>query len=174
MQVQLQSIQKLFAMTQSYTDEFVDNALAGSTARQGWLSTLAKAPASEVLKLWEDVVAPESQVLRPAETGMVMVRGRTGGAGNPFNLGEMTVTRCAIRLATGETGIGYVAGRDKTHAYVAAVADAMLQSSIWRDQVRDGLIEPLRQASHVRRDAISRKAKATQVEFFTMVRDRKA
>lgn len=161
-------------MTQSYTDEFVDNAQNGSTARQGWLSTLAKAPASEVLKLWEDVVAPESQVLRPAETGMVMVRGRTGGAGNPFNLGEMTVTRCAIRLATGETGIGYVSGRDKTHAYVAAVADAMLQSPVWHDQVRDGLIEPLRQAYDVRRDAISRKAKATQVEFFTMVRDRKA
>jgi len=174
MQVQLQSIQKLFAMTQSYTDEFVDNALAGSTARQGWLSTLAKAPASEVLKLWEDVVAPESQVLRPAETGMVMVRGRTGGAGNPFNLGEMTVTRCAIRLATGETGIGYVAGRDKAHAYAAAVADAMLQSSVWHDQVRDGLIEPLQHAADERRDAISRKAKATQVEFFTMVRDRKA
>jgi alpha-D-ribose 1-methylphosphonate 5-triphosphate synthase subunit PhnG len=174
MQVQLQSIQKLFAMTQSYTDEFVDNAVAGSTARQGWLSILAKAPASEVLKLWEDVVAPESQVLRPAETGMVMVRGRTGGAGNPFNLGEMTVTRCAIRLATGETGIGYVAGRDNAHAYVAAVADAMLQSSVWHDQVRDGLIEPLRQIADERRDAISRKAKATQVEFFTMVRDRKA
>ena len=161
-------------MTQSYTDEFVDNVQSGSAARQGWLSTLAKAPASEVLKLWEDVVAPESQVLRPAETGMVMVRGRTGGAGNPFNLGEMTVTRCAIRLATGETGIGYVSGRDKTHAYVAAVADAMLQSPVWHDQVRDGLIEPLRQAYDVRRDAISRKAKATQVEFFTMVRDRKA
>ncbi|WP_395631307.1 phosphonate C-P lyase system protein PhnG [Aquidulcibacter sp.] len=161
-------------MTQSYTDEFVDNAQNGSTARQGWLSTLAKAPASEVLKLWEAMVAPESQVLRPAETGMVMVRGRTGGAGNPFNLGEMTVTRCAIRLATGETGIGYVSGRDKTHAYVAAVADAMLQSPVWHDQVRHSLIEPLRQAYDVRRDAISRKAKATQVEFFTMVRDRKA
>ena len=174
MQVQIQSIQKLFAMTQSYTDEFVDNALKDSAARQGWLSTLAKAPSEEVLKHWEDVVAPESQVLRPAETGMVMVRGRTGGAGNPFNLGEMTVTRCAIRLATGETGIGYVAGRDKTHSYVAAVADAMLQSSVWHDQVRDSLIEPLRQAADARRDAVSRKAKATQVEFFTMVRDRKA
>lgn len=174
MQVLIQSIQKLFAMTQSYTDEFVDNSQLAGTPRQGWLSTLAKAPASEVLRLWEGLVAPESQVLRPAETGMVMVRGRTGGAGNPFNLGEMTVTRCAIRLATGETGIGYVAGRDKAHAYVAAVADAMMQSSVWHDQVRDGLIEPLQQASDARRDVLSRKAKATQVEFFTMVRDRKA
>lgn len=161
-------------MTQSYKDEFVENAGAGNAARQAWLSTLAKAPASEVLRLWEDVVAPESQVLRPAETGMVMVRGRTGGAGNPFNLGEMTVTRCAVRLATGETGIGYVAGRDRAHAYVAALADAMLQSSVWRDQVRASLIEPLRKAYDARREAISRKAKATQVEFFTMVRDRKA
>lgn len=174
MQVLIQSIHKLFAMTRSHTEEFVDNGQMGNPARQGWLSTLAKAPASDVLKLWEDVVAPESQVLRPAETGMVMVRGRTGGAGNPFNLGEMTVTRCAIRLATGETGIGYVAGRDKAHAYVAAVADAMLQSSVWHEQVREGLIEPLRQAADARRATISRKAKATQVEFFTMVRDRKA
>jgi len=85
-------------MTQSYTDEFVDNAQKGSSARQGWLSTLAKAPTSEVLKLWENVVAPESQVLRPAETGMVMVRGRTGGAARQGIVNKFV----CVRLGHGE------------------------------------------------------------------------
>ena len=30
-----------------------------------------------------------------------MVRGRVGGTGAPFNLGEMSVTRCSVRLADG-------------------------------------------------------------------------
>ncbi len=33
-----------------------------------------------------------------------MVRGRAGGGGSAFNLGEMTVTRCSVRIATGQVG----------------------------------------------------------------------
>jgi alpha-D-ribose 1-methylphosphonate 5-triphosphate synthase subunit PhnG len=105
---------------------------------------------------------------------MVMVRGRAGGSGDAFNLGEMTVTRCAVRLETGETGIGYVAGRDKRHAHAAAMLDAMMQSAVLRAEAERLVVAPLRVAARNRADAVSRKAKATQVEFFTMVRDRKA
>ncbi len=147
---------------------------SGPTERQAWLSALAKAPPAELLPLWEQLGACEATTLRPAETGMVMVRGRAGGSGDAFNLGEMTVTRCAVRLASGETGIGYVAGRDKRHAHAAAVIDAMMQSAALRPQAERLVLAPLKAAAQARAEQTSRKAKATQVEFFTMVRDRKA
>lgn len=142
--------------------------------RQAWLSTLAKAAPADLLPLWEQVSAPAATTLRPPETGMVMVRGRAGGSGDAFNLGEMTVTRCAVRIETGETGIGYVSGRDKRHAFAAAVLDAMMQSPALRPAAERLVVAPLQAAAKARSEAASRKAKATQVEFFTMVRDRKA
>ncbi|MGH8773427.1 MAG: phosphonate C-P lyase system protein PhnG, partial [Burkholderiales bacterium] len=39
--------------------------------------------------------------LRPPETGLVMVRARAGGTGAKFNLGEMPVTRCALKTEDG-------------------------------------------------------------------------
>lgn len=163
-------------MTQP-VEKFVDSvagALSPLQERQGWLSALAKAAPADLLPLWAELQAPDAVTLRPPETGMVMVRGRAGGSGDAFNLGEMTVTRCAVRLASGETGIGYVSGRDKRHAYAAAVLDAMMQSATLRAEAEAGVIAPLVAAARARGQQLSRKAKATQVEFFTMVRDRKA
>lgn len=157
--------------TSQKTEKFVHS---GQPERQAWLSTLAKAPSAELIPLWERLASPEAAILRPPETGMVMVRGRAGGSGDAFNLGEMTVTRCAVRLASGETGIGYVSGRDKRHAYAAAVLDAMMQSAVFRPEAESLVIAPLKAAVKARAERVSRKAKATQVEFFTMVRDRKA
>jgi alpha-D-ribose 1-methylphosphonate 5-triphosphate synthase subunit PhnG len=117
-------------------------------------------------------MAPQHQVLRPAETGLVMVRGRAGGEGSAFNLGEMTATRCVVRLDSGETGVGYVAGRNKTHALTAALVDALLQSPEHAATVEETVIRPLEAALERARTEASRKAAATRVEFFTMVRDR--
>jgi alpha-D-ribose 1-methylphosphonate 5-triphosphate synthase subunit PhnG len=139
--------------------------------RRAWLSVLAKAPAACVRALWDGLAAPERTILRPAETGMVMVRGRTGGSGDPFNLGEMTVTRCAVRLATGETGVGYVAGRDHAHAEIAATLDAMMQSPALRPAA-EPVIAALADAAKARAEEAARKAAATKVEFFTMVTGR--
>ena len=47
-----------------------------------------------------------------------------GGTGTRFNLGEMTLTRCAVSLENGVVGIAYVQGRSLRHAEQAAVADA--------------------------------------------------
>ena len=57
-----------------------------------------------------------------------MVRGRAGGGGAPFNLGEMTVDalHCAHRHAAC-VGHAYVAGRDERQAELAALLDALLQ-----------------------------------------------
>ena len=79
---------------------------------------------------------PSHQMLRPAQTGMAMVRARSGGTGGRFNLGEMTVTRCAVSLDNGVVGIAYVQGRSLRHAEQAAVADALLQLPDWHDTVQ--------------------------------------
>lgn len=137
-------------------------------ARQLWMRILARA--GEALRSHEAALrSREHQFVRPAQTGMVMVRGRAGGSGALFNLGEMTVTRCVVRLADGTTGYSYVAGRAKVHAELAALADACLQSpdtDHWRQQ----LIAPLQAMQD---EAMARQAAATaatRVDFATLVR----
>jgi alpha-D-ribose 1-methylphosphonate 5-triphosphate synthase subunit PhnG len=140
--------------------------------RQGWISVLAKAQPDRVIALLQAVNPPKAEVLRSPETGMVMVRGRAGSDGGAFNLGEMTVTRCVVRLSSGETGVGYVAGRNKQHAHAAAVIDAMLQSPELFDQVQSAVIVPLKAEKAAQKETAALKAAATKVDFFTMVRDR--
>jgi alpha-D-ribose 1-methylphosphonate 5-triphosphate synthase subunit PhnG len=109
-------------------------------------------------------------VLRPAEIGLVMVRGRVGGGGAAFNLGEATVTRAAVTLPTGETGIGHVLGRDKDKARLVAIGDALLQSATTHATVEATILAPI--AARIADDqrAARAKAQATKVDFFTMVR----
>lgn len=145
------------------------------TTRQSDLSLLAKARPEDVAAAFDSLPdRPASTFLRQPETGLVMTRGRVGGSGAAFNLGEMTVSRAVVRLEDGEVGVGYVAGRSKRHAEIAAIVDAMLQSARWRDLARSMVIEPLAANAAERRASASRKAAATRVEFFTMVRDRKS
>ncbi|MBR7618732.1 phosphonate C-P lyase system protein PhnG [Phenylobacterium sp. 20VBR1] len=151
----------------------VQPVVEGAPERRRWLSILAKAPSTEVLAAWESLAArPEYRALRAPEIGMVLVRGRMGGTGDAFNLGEMTVTRAAVRLESGETGIGYVAGRDRRHAEIAAAVDAMMQSADLRPAVEGAVIAKLARTQDERRDTAARKAAATKVDFFTMVRTR--
>lgn len=141
--------------------------------RRDWLSILAKAPAVEVIAAWESLAArPGFQALRAPEIGMVMVRGRMGGTGDAFNVGEMTVTRAAVRLDGGQTGLSYVAGRDRRHAEIAAAVDAMMQSPALRPAVETAVVARLADAQAQRRETGARKAAATKVDFFTMVRTR--
>lgn len=110
---------------------------------------------------------PEAETLRAPETGLVMVRGRAGGDGNAFNLGEMTVTRCAVRLGA-HIGHAYIAGRDHAKARLAALLDAALQDRALQPALMQGIIEPLAAAQQAARAAEARKAAATRVDFFTM------
>lgn len=141
--------------------------------RRQWISVLAKARPSELEAAWEGLPdRPSLDPIRRPETGLVLVRGRAGATGNAFNLGEMTVTRAAVRLAGGEAGVGYVAGRDKRHAELAAAFDAMMQSEVLRPVIRETVIDKLAAAQEARRLAAARKAAATKVDFFTMTRTR--
>ncbi len=134
------------------------------------MSLLAKAAPARLEQLFDGLgTPPEFDWMRPPETGGVMVRGRAGGTGAPFNLGEMTVTRCALRLSGGETGHAYVQGRDKAHARRAALVDALMQTPR-ADDLRSQILEPLAHESKAAKTARAEKAGATKVDFFTMVR----
>jgi len=141
--------------------------------RADWMGVLARADAASLKRKMAALgPAPERRWLRRPEIGAVMTRGRAGGTGQAFSLGEMTVTRCALRLESREDVIGhaYVQGRDVEKAEQAAVADAMLQIDSTRAAVLAEVVEPLRQEENARRLAARRKAGATKVDFFTMVR----
>jgi alpha-D-ribose 1-methylphosphonate 5-triphosphate synthase subunit PhnG len=153
----------------SVTAESQDNEAPGIAARRRWMGILARASAAEIAARLEHVPPlPAHQRLRGPETGLVMARGRQGGDGAPFNLGEMTVTRCTVRLEGGPVGHAYVAGRDARQAELAAVLDAALQDPARQPSLLAAVVEPLAaaQAERAARDAA--KAAATRVQFFTM------
>jgi alpha-D-ribose 1-methylphosphonate 5-triphosphate synthase subunit PhnG len=138
--------------------------------RQNWMGLLAKTPAAALAARIGGITdLPAFTWLRAPEIGAVMVRGRTGATGAPFNLGEMTVTRCSLKLATGEVGHAYVQGRDRAKAEQAALVDAMMQTPR-ADEVRQQVLDPLAHAAEARRTERAAKAAATRVDFFTMVR----
>ena len=138
--------------------------------RARWLGVLAQAPREALERAWAEIAAPPTaELLRRPEVGLVMLRGRAGGSGRRFNLGEMTVTRCAVRLADGTVGHGYVQGRDKAKAELVARFDALLQTEAGRDLL-PALVGPLAAAQAAARAEIARKAAATRVEFFTLAR----
>ncbi|TDE39060.1 phosphonate C-P lyase system protein PhnG [Antarcticimicrobium sediminis] len=139
-------------------------------ARRDWMSLLAKAPEDRLLALWADYgAAPAFDWLRRPEIGAVMVRGRMGGTGAPFNLGEMTVTRCALTLADGTVGHGYVQGRGKPKAEVAALIDALMQTPE-AGALRAAILDPLAGTMDAASTARAARAAATKVDFFTLVR----
>ncbi|MEZ5667781.1 MAG: phosphonate C-P lyase system protein PhnG [Alphaproteobacteria bacterium] len=143
----------------------------GPAARQRWMAVLAHAGRDALERACQGLPpAPAHDWLRRPEVGMAMVRGRAGGDGARFNLGEMTVTRCAVRLADGTIGVAYVAGRDKRHAELAALCDALLQLPGRHDRMMAQVIDPLAAAQSESRRERGRKAAATRVDFFTMVR----
>jgi len=134
------------------------------------MSVLAKSSFEELTAHTADLTLPAFTWLRRPETGAVMVRARTGGTGGAFNMGEITVTRCTLRLDSGSTGHAYVQGRDARHAELAALLDALLQDPDRSDALEVRIVAPIELAQRRRREERSRKANATKVEFFTLVR----
>lgn len=137
------------------------------TPRQGLMGLLARARPERLAELAAEIALPEAQDLRPAQSGTVMLQGRIGGTGAPFNLGEMTVTRCVLQVGA-VTGHAHVQGRDKAHARRAALIDALWQ--VDPDLVERAILGPLRAEEDARRRTRAAKAAATRVEFFTLVR----
>lgn len=144
--------------------------MTAENKRHAWMSLLAKAPADRLAALWQTYGAtPAFDWLRAPEIGATMVRGRLGGTGAPFNLGEMTLTRCSLQLDCGAVGHGYVQGRDKHKARTAALIDALMQGPE-ADAVKAVILVPLDTEMAAAKADRAEKAAATKVDFFTMVR----
>ena len=146
--------------------------------RPQWMALLARAP-QEVLErtVGHHLGGPGAAAvhrLRRPEVGLMMVQGRAGGTGERFNLGEVTVTRCALRLQQGEdtlAGVAWVLGRNPRHCSLAAVADALLQDPARQDRLDAELLEPIRQHLRQQADERSDRAQSTRVDFFTLARE---
>jgi alpha-D-ribose 1-methylphosphonate 5-triphosphate synthase subunit PhnG len=138
--------------------------------RKAAMAVLAQATAAEITAHLDALELPSHDDLREAENGLVMVRGRIGGDGAPFNIGEATVSRAAVRLAGGEVGFGYTLGRDADKARLIALCDALVQSDKFAGSVETKVIAPLRHAMLARRTRKAAEAAATRVDFYTMVR----
>lgn len=146
------------------------NAGPDHSARKRVVDLLAAASVTELKALWAELPeSPQAQFLRGPETGLVMVRGRIGGGGAPFNLGEVTVTRATCRLASGQVGHAQALGTSREKARLSAIFDAL-----WQDDAHHGRIEVLLATIEHRLQAADRRkaeeVAATKVDFFTMVR----
>jgi alpha-D-ribose 1-methylphosphonate 5-triphosphate synthase subunit PhnG len=142
-----------------------------ATRRRELMGLLARASRRQIAEGLARLDAPtDCEDLRAPEVGLVMLRGRIAGSGAPFNLGEATVARAAVRLPGGETGFSYVLGRDGDKARLAAIVDALWADRARRGDVEEKLLAPLR-ADFAEKDQLeARRTAATKVDFFTMTR----
>jgi alpha-D-ribose 1-methylphosphonate 5-triphosphate synthase subunit PhnG len=131
------------------------------------MAVLAHSSAADIACRLDAIALPAHENLREAENGLVMVRGRNGA---PFNLGEATVSRAAIRLATGEIGFGYTLGRDREKARMIALCDALVQTDQFAGAVEAKVLAPLRAAIASRQNRKAAETAATRVDFYTLVR----
>jgi alpha-D-ribose 1-methylphosphonate 5-triphosphate synthase subunit PhnG len=138
--------------------------------RKAAMAVLAHSDAAAIAGHLGTIAVPAHEDLREPENGIVMVRGRIGGDGAPFNLGEATVSRAAVRLASGVVGFGYALGRDRQKARMIALCDALLQSDEFADVVEANVLAPLRSAMASERDRKAAETAATRVDFYTLVR----
>lgn len=149
---------------------FDANNESGSAGRAAWMRILALSPWSRLEAVANGLSGTPHRVLRAPETGLVMLRGRMGATGGAFNLGEATVTRCAVRLAENVEGHAYVMGRNAAHAHLAAICDGLLQLPARHAEISETVIRPLEKSLQETHVMASTKAAATKVDFFTMVR----
>jgi alpha-D-ribose 1-methylphosphonate 5-triphosphate synthase subunit PhnG len=143
---------------------------ARQAQRKAAMAVLAHSGAGDIAGRLAAIPLPDHENLREPENGLVMVRGRTGGDGAPFNLGEATVSRAAVRLSTGEVGFGYTLGRDRQKAQMIALCDALIQSADHAGAVEAKVLAPLRAAIAAEQSRKAAETAATRVDFYTMVR----
>lgn len=143
--------------------------------RADWMALLARAPVGLLESGLRGQATRPSHWLRSPETGLMMVQGRAGGTGERFNLGEVTVTRCALRVeadgAPVSVGVAYVLGRSRRHAELAALADALLQDVAQQPALDAAVLEPIRTHLKSARQQRQERAASTRVDFFTVARE---
>lgn len=139
--------------------------------RQRWMSVLAHSGPDELIAHWQPLnLSPQFERIRAAETGLTQLQGRMGGTGKRFVMGDMTVTRAVIQLDGGVYGYSYVSGRNKAHAELCAVIDALLQMQGMNELLHKRVIAPLAALQQERRQQRAREVASSRVDFFTLVR----
>lgn len=131
---------------------------------------LATSSKNDLLNLWEQKkINIRYEWLRTPEIGSIMAQGRMGVTGDKFNIGEVTITRCSLKLNCGTVGHSYVQGRSKKKAEISALCDALMQTEM-SNEINKSIIIPLEKIKKNNKDKILSKAEATKVDFFTLVR----
>jgi alpha-D-ribose 1-methylphosphonate 5-triphosphate synthase subunit PhnG len=139
--------------------------------RQGWMSALARSDYSHLKNVWSQLnLSPDHHIIRAAETGLIQVQSRMGATGNAFNIGDMTVTRSVVKLPSGEMGYSYIKGRNRAHAHLAALIDALMQNNHYAEQLKDQVITPLAATMAEHTELRRRQIATSKVDFFTVVR----
>lgn len=137
-------------------------------ARKRWLAVMARADLDALETIWQDVGTDLAyDILRAPETGLIMARGRAGGTGQAFNLGEVSVTRATIRLSTSQViGHGYLMGRKQRQSLLIALLDGYLQLP----EASADFIEKMAQDQQEKRQQHQAESATSKVDFFTLVR----
>ena len=148
-----------------------DHSSAEISARRRVMGLLARGAAHELAEaLRRNWPRHGARDLKPVETGLVMLRGRAGGDGAPFNLGEATVTRAVVELPGGERGYSHVLGRDAERARCAAILDALWLRRESRSEVEEKVLIPIAERLQADKAKADAETAATRVDFFTLVR----
>ncbi|MGF1777357.1 phosphonate C-P lyase system protein PhnG [Vibrio nomapromontoriensis] len=141
------------------------------TERSKWMSVLAQSRFDDLQHHWKALqLEAEYQIVRQPEIGLTQIRARMGGTGRQFNMGDATITRAVVKLASGELGYSYIRGRNKAHAEVAAVLDGLLQTQPSQALLLSKVIEPLAAIKQEQEQLRAAEVAATKVDFFTLVR----
>lgn len=140
--------------------------------RRRWLAVLAHAKRSVLERHAALLVEYPFEWLRMPEVGLTMVRARISGHGDRFNLGEATVTRCAVRhqpaRGAATAGVGYVLGRDPQRSEWVARFDALLQVPELRASLMHDVIDVLDAGTAERHAQQWALTASSSVRFFTM------
>ncbi|SES97033.1 phosphonate C-P lyase system protein PhnG [Thorsellia anophelis] len=141
------------------------------TLRQYWMKVLSMSDYETLTKLYETLeIDVAYQVIRAPEIGLVQLQGKMGGGGNRFYIGDATMTRAVIQLSTGQYGFGYVIGRDKHHAKLNALIDALMQETSYQPQLLESVIHPLERELEKIKLQKQAEIETSRVDFFTLVR----
>ncbi|MBB4952919.1 alpha-D-ribose 1-methylphosphonate 5-triphosphate synthase subunit PhnG [Agrobacterium vitis] len=139
-------------------------------ARKRVIDLLALSTLAELRRFWDALPEkPQAEFLRGPETGLVMVRGRMGGGGAAFNLGEVTATRATCRLSSGAIGHAHALGTVREKAKLSAIIDALWQQGNDRPQI-EAFLRDIESRVAAEDQARACETAATKVDFFTMVR----
>ena len=137
-------------------------------ARKQWLQVLVRVPASDLIEA-SAAFSFDIVVLKAPEVGLMMTNGRIHSTGQPFHLGEVSLTRCVLKDDLGHLGYGHILGRNKAQSRAIAIFDLALQRSDSTDQALELLTAWSAEIEEI--DAMeAERVEDTRVDFFTMVR----